>query len=50
MKVSIVARIFYGLSKKLMFMPVASALTGIRRDCLIVASFAQESEIQFLVS
>ena len=31
-------------------MPVASALTGTPRDCLIVASFGQESEIQHLVS
>ena len=31
-------------------MPVASALTGTHRDCLIIASFSQEPEIQLLVS
>ena len=30
-------------------MPVTSALTGTRRDSLIVASFGQEPEIQRLV-
>ena len=29
---------------------IASALTGAHRDCLIVASFVQEPEIQRLVS
>ena len=46
----IVAWFLYGLLKKLMFMPVASVLTGAHRDCLIVASFTQEPEIQRLVS
>ena len=45
--VSIVAWFLYGLSKELVFMPVASALTGTHRDCLIVASFGQP-EIQLL--
>ena len=31
-------------------MPIASALTGTHRDCLIVASFGHESEIQPLMS
>ena len=31
-------------------MPVASALTGTHRDCLIVTSFGQEPEIQHLVA
>ena len=47
---SIVAWFLYGLSKELVFVPVASALTGTHRDCLIVASFGQEPEIQHLVS
>ena len=33
-----------------MFAPVASALTGTQRDCLVVASFGQEPEIQCLTS
>ena len=33
-----------------MFVPVASALTGAHRDCLVLASFAQQPEIQHLVS
>ena len=40
----------YGPSKKQLFVPVASALTGTPRDCLIVASYGQEPEIQRLVS
>ena len=40
----------YSLSKALMFVPVASALTDTHRDCLVVASFGQEPEIQRLVS
>ena len=47
---SIVDWFLYGLSKELMFVPVASALTGTHRDCLIVVSFGQEPEIQRLVS
>ena len=46
----IVAWLLYGLSKKLLFVPVASALTGAHRDCLFLASFAQQPEIQHLVS
>ena len=33
-----------------MFMPVASTLTGAHGDTLILASFAQQPEIQRLVS
>ena len=47
---SIVAWFLYGLSKELVFVLVASALTGTHRDYLIVASFSQKSEIQRLVS
>ena len=48
---TIVAWFLYGLSKKLEFVPVASALTGAHRECLIIAaSFAQEPKIQCLVS
>ena len=35
------------LFKELVFVPVADALTGTHRDCLIVASFGQEPEIQY---
>ena len=47
---SIVAWFLYGPSKELVFVPVASALTGSNRDCLTVAYFGQEPEIQRLVS
>ena len=40
----------YSLSKELVIVPVASALTGTHGDCFIVASFGQEPEIQLLVS
>ena len=50
MLVSIVSGFLSGLSKGLVFVPVASALTGTHRDCLVVASFGQEPEIQRLVS
>ena len=46
----IYAWFLYSLSKQLVFVPVASALTGTHRDCLIVASFGQEPEIQRLAS
>ena len=39
----------YGLSKELVFVCVASALTGTHRDCLIVVSFGQEPDIEHLV-
>ena len=41
-----------GVSKKLVFVPVyvASAMTGAHRDCLFLASFTQQPEIQYLVS
>ena len=47
---SIVAWFLYGLSKELVFVPVASVLTGTHRDCRIVASFGQEPGIQRIVS
>ena len=47
---SIAAWFLYGLSKELVFVPVASALIGTIRDYLIVASFGQEPEIQCLAS
>ena len=47
---SIVAWFLYGLSKELVFVPVASALIGTHRDCLIVSSCSQEPEIQYFVS
>ena len=46
---SIVAWFLYGLSKELVFVPVASVLTGTHRYSPIVASFGQEPEIQHLV-
>ena len=45
MEVSIVAWCLYGLSKNLTFVPIASALTGAHRDCLVVTSFGQEPEL-----
>ena len=33
--------VLYGLSKKLVFVPVASAMTGAHRDRLVLASIAQ---------
>ena len=36
--------VLYGLSKELVFAPVASALIGTNSDRLIVASFGQEPE------
>ena len=50
MQVSIVTRFLFGLSKKLAIVPVASTLTCAHRECLIVASFTQEPEVQRLVS
>ena len=46
---SIVARFMYDLSKKLVFLPVASALTGAHRDSPFPASFAEQPEIQHLI-
>ena len=40
----------YSLSKKLVFLPVASAMAGSNRDCPVLASDAQWPEIQPLVS
>ena len=39
MEVSIVSRFLYGLSKKLMFMLVASAMTAVHRDRLVLACY-----------
>ena len=41
--------LLYGQSKKLLFVPTASAMAGIHRDRLFVASFAQQPEIQCFV-
>ena len=38
---SIVVWFLYGRSKKLLFVPTASAMAGAHRDRLFVASFAQ---------
>ena len=38
--------ILYGLSKKLMFMSVASAMIDAHRDCLFLPSDTQQPEIQ----
>ena len=48
--VSIVACFLYGLSKKLAFVPVASAMSGVHRDCLVLVSYAPRPEIQPLES
>ena len=50
MYVSIVAWFLYSPSKKLVFVPVASATDGGHRDCPVLASVAQWPEIQPLVS
>ena len=50
MQVSIVACFLYDLSKGLVFVPVASALTGAHGDNLVVGSFVQQLEIQHLAS
>ena len=47
---SIVAWFLYSPSKKLVFVPVASATDGGHRDCPVLASVAQWPEIQPLVS
>ena len=44
------AGIMYSPSKKLVFVPIASAMAGGHRDCLVLASVAQWPEIQPLVS
>ena len=36
--VSIVAWFLYGLPKKLVFVPIASAMAGGHRDCPVIAS------------
>ena len=40
----------WSVQEVIVFMPVASALTGALRDCLSVAFIAQEPEIQCIVS
>ena len=45
MQVSIVACFLYSLSKKLEFAPVASAITAIHSDHLILASYVRWPEI-----
>ena len=50
MQVSIVACFVYNPSKKLMFVPVASATTAVHRDCLILTSNTQWPGIQPLES
>ena len=47
---SIVGCFLYSLSKKLEFAPVASAITAVHRDRLILASYVRLPEIQPLVS
>ena len=47
---SIVACFVYSLSKKLEFVPVASTITAVYRDRLILASYVRWLEIQPLVS
>ena len=46
----IVACFLYSLSKKLVFVPVASAMTAVDRDRLVLASNAEWPEIQSLMS
>ena len=50
MQVSSVTCFLYNLSKKLVFVPVASAMTAARRDHLVLSSNTQWPEIQHLVS
>ena len=50
MEVSTVSRFLYSLSKKLMFMLVASAMTAVHRDHLVLASNGQLPLTQPLVS
>ena len=47
---SIVACFVYSLSKKLEFAPVASAITAVHSDRLILASYVRWPEIQSPVS
>ena len=48
---SIAAFVFfvYSLSKNLEFTPVASAMTAVHRDCVVLASYTSWPEIQPLV-
>ena len=50
MQVSIIAWFLYSPSKKLVFVPIASATAGGHRDCPVLASVAQWPEIQPPVS
>ena len=47
---SIVACFLYGLSKELVFVPVASAMTAVHRDRLVLGSYASRPKIQPLES
>ena len=47
---SIVACFLYGPFKKLAFVPVASAMTAVHKDRLVLASYAPRPEIQPLES
>ena len=47
---STVACFLYSLSKKLAFVPVASAMTAVHRDRLVLASYAPRPKIQPLES
>ena len=43
---SSIACLLYGLSKKLAFVPVASAMTAVHGDRIVLASYAPLPEIQ----
>ena len=49
-QVSIIAYFLYSQSKKLVFVPVVSALIGAHRHCLVQASITQQPELQPIVS
>ena len=47
---SIIACFLYGLSNKLVFVPVASAMTAVHRERVVLASYASRPKIQLLKS
>ena len=47
---SIVTWFLYSPPKKLVFVPVASAIAGGHRDCPVLASVVPWQEMQYLVS
>ena len=47
---SIIACFLYNLFKKLAFVPVASVMTAVHRDCVVLASYVPRPEIQPLES